>query len=183
MEEPGRPQSMGSQRVGQNWVTSLSLFTFTHWRSNWQPTPGSCLENPRDRGAWWGLPSVGSHRFGHDWCDLAAAAAASLHNGHMLIHSLLWHWLEFSRHRWSRRFHVQKQVPTGILVQICLTLRLMLWLYLLITLAFSQWRDKLSSIGQKLVVSLTSPDCSVLYGWIRVAICTLTRALLSPTER
>ena len=26
MEEPGRPQSMGSQRVGHNWVTSLSFF-------------------------------------------------------------------------------------------------------------------------------------------------------------
>jgi len=27
-----------------------------------------------------GLPSVGSHRVGHDWCDLAAAAAASACN-------------------------------------------------------------------------------------------------------
>ena len=27
-EEPGRLQSMGSQRVGHDWVTSLSLFTF-----------------------------------------------------------------------------------------------------------------------------------------------------------
>ena len=39
MEEPGRLQSMGSQRVGHNWVTSLSLFTFIHWRRKWQPTP------------------------------------------------------------------------------------------------------------------------------------------------
>ena len=38
-EEPGRLQSMGSQRVGHNWVTSLSLFTFMHWRRKWQPTP------------------------------------------------------------------------------------------------------------------------------------------------
>ena len=27
-QEPGGPQSMGSLRVGHNWVTSLSLFTF-----------------------------------------------------------------------------------------------------------------------------------------------------------
>ena len=40
MEEPGRLQSMGSRRVGHNWVTSLSLFTFMHWRRKWQPTPG-----------------------------------------------------------------------------------------------------------------------------------------------
>ena len=53
VEEPGRLQSMGSWRVGQDWVTSLSLFTFMHWRRQWQPTPFSCLENPRDGGAWW----------------------------------------------------------------------------------------------------------------------------------
>ena len=39
MEEPGRLQSMGSLRVGHNWVTSLSLSTFMHWRRKWQPTP------------------------------------------------------------------------------------------------------------------------------------------------
>ena len=39
MEEPGRLQSMGWLRVGHNWATSLSLFTFMHWRRKWQPTP------------------------------------------------------------------------------------------------------------------------------------------------
>ena len=39
MEEPGRLQFMGSLRVGHDWATSLSLFTFTHWRRKWQPTP------------------------------------------------------------------------------------------------------------------------------------------------
>ena len=38
-EEPGRLQSMRSQRVGHDWATSLSLFTFMHWRRKWQPTP------------------------------------------------------------------------------------------------------------------------------------------------
>ena len=38
-EEPGGLQSMGSQRVGQDGATSLSLFTFMHWRRKWQPTP------------------------------------------------------------------------------------------------------------------------------------------------
>ena len=37
--EPGRLQSMGSLRVGHDWVTSLSLFAFMHWRRKWQPTP------------------------------------------------------------------------------------------------------------------------------------------------
>ena len=38
-EEPGRLQSMWSLRVGHDWATSLSLFTFTHWRKKWQLTP------------------------------------------------------------------------------------------------------------------------------------------------
>ena len=38
-EKPGRLQSMGSLRVGHDWATSLSLFTFMHWRRKWQPTP------------------------------------------------------------------------------------------------------------------------------------------------
>ena len=53
MEEPGRLQSMGLLRVRHDWVTSLSLFTFMHWRRKWQPLQCSCLENPRDGGPWW----------------------------------------------------------------------------------------------------------------------------------
>ena len=30
---------MGSLRVRHDWATSLSLFTFMHWRRKWQPTP------------------------------------------------------------------------------------------------------------------------------------------------
>ena len=100
-EEPGGLQSMGLLRVGHDWVTSLLLFTFMHWRRKWHPIPVllpgkshgrrslvgcslwgctesdtterlhfhfslscigegngnplqcSCLDNPRDRGAWW----------------------------------------------------------------------------------------------------------------------------------
>ena len=44
---------MGSRRVWQDWATSLSLFTFMHWRRKWQPTPLFLLQNPRDGGAWW----------------------------------------------------------------------------------------------------------------------------------
>ena len=38
-EEPGRLRSMGSLGVGHDWATSLSLFTFIHWRRKWKPTP------------------------------------------------------------------------------------------------------------------------------------------------
>ena len=38
-EEPRRLQSMGSLRIRHDGVTSLSPFTFMHWRRKWQPTP------------------------------------------------------------------------------------------------------------------------------------------------
>ena len=48
-EEPGRLQSTGSQRVGHDWATSLSCIG----EGNGNPLQCSCLENPRDGGAWW----------------------------------------------------------------------------------------------------------------------------------
>ena len=74
MEEPSRLQSMGSRRVRQDWATSLSLFTFMHWRRKWQPTPVFLPGESQGRGSLvgcrlWGLT------VGHDWSDLAAAAA------------------------------------------------------------------------------------------------------------
>ena len=80
MEEPGRLQSMGSQRVGHNWATSLHFNTSVGFSSssviknppdnvgeagslpglgrslgegNGNPLQYSCVENLMDRGAWW----------------------------------------------------------------------------------------------------------------------------------
>jgi len=53
MEEPGRLQSMGSRRVGHDWATLLSLFLSCTGEGNGNPLRCSCLENPRDGGAWW----------------------------------------------------------------------------------------------------------------------------------
>ena len=50
-EEPGRLHSMGSLRVGHDWATSLSLSCIGE--GNGKPLQCSCLENPRDGGAWW----------------------------------------------------------------------------------------------------------------------------------
>ena len=50
-EEPGRLQSMGSLGVGHDWATSLSLSCIGEGNGN--PLQCSCLENPRDGGAWW----------------------------------------------------------------------------------------------------------------------------------
>ena len=52
-EEPGRLQSMGSLRVGHDWGTSISLSRSCIGEGNANPLQCSCLENPRDGGAWW----------------------------------------------------------------------------------------------------------------------------------
>ena len=31
----------------------LGITQVHYWRRQWHPTPGSCLENPMDGGAWW----------------------------------------------------------------------------------------------------------------------------------
>ena len=53
MEEPGRLQSVGSLGVRHDWSTSLSLFTFMHWRRKWQPTPVFLPGESQGWGAWW----------------------------------------------------------------------------------------------------------------------------------
>ena len=63
-EEPGGLQSMRSWRVGQDWATSLSYFTFIHWRRKWQPTPVSL---PGESQGWRGL--VGCHLWGYTELD------------------------------------------------------------------------------------------------------------------
>ena len=52
-EKPGRLQLMRSLRVGHDWATSLSLFTFMLWRRKWQPTPLFLPGESKDGGAWW----------------------------------------------------------------------------------------------------------------------------------
>ena len=68
MEEPWRLQSMGSLRVGHDWVTSLSLFTFMHWRRKWQPTP---VFLPGESQGWGSL--VGCHLCGRPESDTTEA--------------------------------------------------------------------------------------------------------------
>ena len=68
-EEPGGLQSMGSLRVGHDGATSLSLFTFMHWRVKWQPTP---VFLPRESQGWGSL--VGCHLCGRTESDTTEVA-------------------------------------------------------------------------------------------------------------
>ena len=68
MEEPGRLQSMGLLRVRHDWATSLSLFTFMHWRREWQPTS---VFLPGESQGRWGL--VGCRLWGRIESDTTEA--------------------------------------------------------------------------------------------------------------
>ena len=63
-EKPGRLQSTGSLRVGHDWATSLSLFTFMYWRRKWQPTPVFLLGKSQGQRS-----LVGCHLWGHTESD------------------------------------------------------------------------------------------------------------------
>ena len=63
-EEPGGLRSMGSLGVGHDWVTSLSLFTFIHWRRKWQPTQVFLPGESKGRGS-----LVGCRLWGHTELD------------------------------------------------------------------------------------------------------------------
>ena len=91
-EEPGRLQSMGSQRVRHTWATSLSLFTFMHWRRKWQPTPVFLLGKSQGRGS-----LVGCHLWGRTESDTTEATEQQ--NSHRLLMRMqngVTTWEEFS---------------------------------------------------------------------------------------
>ena len=100
MEEPGGLQSMGLLRVGHGWATSLSLFTFMHWRRKWRPTPVFLPGESQRRGSlvgcrlWgrtgsdtteatsqqqlhskWGFPGGASHREVSGSCSVVSNSA------------------------------------------------------------------------------------------------------------
>ena len=58
-EEPGALQSMGSLGVRHDWATSLSLFTFMHWRRRWQSTPVFLPGESQGRGSLVGCRLLG----------------------------------------------------------------------------------------------------------------------------
>ena len=72
-EEPGELLSMGSLK-SRTRVSNFPFFTFLHWRRKWQPAPVFLSGEPQGWRSLVGFLPMGSHRVGHDWSDLAAAA-------------------------------------------------------------------------------------------------------------
>ena len=77
-EEPGRLQPIGSLGVGHNWATSLSLFTFMHWRRKWQPTPVFLPGESQGPGSLAGCPLWG--------CTESDMTEATEHAAHTVTH-------------------------------------------------------------------------------------------------
>ena len=76
MEDPGRLQSMGSLRVGLHFHFSLSCTE----GGNGNPLQCSCLENPRDRGAWW----AAIYGVAQSWTRLKQLSSSSSNSAYKL---------------------------------------------------------------------------------------------------
>ena len=74
MEGPDRLQSMGLRKVGPDWATSLSLFTFMHWGRKWQPTPVFLPGKSQGRGS-----LVGCRLWGRTESDTTEATQQQQH--------------------------------------------------------------------------------------------------------
>ena len=122
-EEHGGLQSMGSLRVGHDWATSLSLFTFMHWGRKWEPTP---VFLPGESQGWGSLVGchLWGHTVGHDWSDLAAAAAVYILVSHALVKSktiLILSSLTCNFFSWKHKFfcEISNDVPWFGCIFIC----------------------------------------------------------------
>ena len=71
MEDPGRLQSMGSLRLDMTERLHFHFSLSCMGEGNSNPLQCSCLENPRDRGAWWaGVYGVAQSRTRLKWLSL-----------------------------------------------------------------------------------------------------------------
>ena len=98
-DEPGRLQSLGSLRVGQDCATSLSLCIFLHWRRIWQPTPVFLPGESQGQGS-----LVGCSLWGHTEQDMTEVTQQQQQREtKMNLESLL-----------IILYHIQKLTPDGI---------------------------------------------------------------------
>ena len=76
-EKPGGLRSMGSRRIGHDWATSLSLFTFMQLEKEMAAHPRALALRIPERMEPGGLPSMGSHRVRNNWSDSWSSSRSS----------------------------------------------------------------------------------------------------------
>ena len=123
-EEPGGLQSIGSLRVGHDWGTSLSTFTFMHWRRRWQPTSVFLPGESQERGSLVGCP-----QWGHTE-SATTEATSQQQQQHWQAGPLHWHHL--------RSPHVPISSTNYFTI---ITSSLHVFLYLSLTSSVSQFLD------------------------------------------
>ena len=113
-EEPDGLQAMGSQRVGHDWATSLSLSCIGEGNGN--PLQCSCLEDPRDGGTWWAaIYGVAQSRTRLKWLSNLAAhlilesSSSKICTLNKMLHSLRNWWSSGS---WPHA-HLRVPIPQG----------------------------------------------------------------------
>ena len=109
-EEPGGLQSMRSLGVGHYWATSLSLFTFTHWRMKWQPIPVFLPGESQGREPG-GLLSMGSQS--RTQLKRFSSSSSSSSSSHLLIFYLV-QWLQTLGWDFLRKEEIDKNVRWGL---------------------------------------------------------------------
>ena len=130
MEGPGRLQSMGSLRVGHDWATSLSLFTFMHWRRKWQPTPVFLLGESQGWGAWWAaVYGVAQSRTWLKWLSSSSSSSSLVLTVAIPTSNHHPHWPQdlpviVLKHKTNQCFHILKKnlssLPWSLLSCPCL---------------------------------------------------------------
>ena len=89
-EEPCRLQSMGSLRVGHDWVTYFHFSLSRIGEGNCNPLQCSCLENPRDGGAWWA--AVSGVTWSRTWLKRLSSSSS-------IVIKATWYWYQKKKKR------------------------------------------------------------------------------------
>ena len=141
--KPSVLHSMGSERVGHDWTTD--------WEGNGNPLQCSCLENPRDRGAWWAaVYGVAQGQTRLKWLSSSSSSRATELNWTKLSSS---HW-------WPVLSVLSTAFPSSILTAVAFLLAYYLtWLF---------GEDFLLSDYSEMIVLLSEKKC----------FCILIRGLL-----
>ena len=92
MEEPGRLQSMGCEESDTTERLHFHFLLSCIGEGNGNPLQCSCLENPRDRGAWW----AAIYGVTQSWTRLKRLGISSVHSKKVKQCISTWHCLCFT---------------------------------------------------------------------------------------
>ena len=118
---------MGSQRVGHDWATSLSLFTFMHWRRRWHLTPVFLPGESQGQRS-----LVGCRLWGHTESDMTEATwqqqppPNSAHNNKLFSASVIWCRKSYNLYHFLR-VHIKQYHMIFVFLYLTLLSMIVLW--------------------------------------------------------